>query len=122
MDVHLPDPSFKVFDAGQVIFREGDASTREAYFVQDGKVEIRKRLASEEKVLRILGKGDLLGEIALFRDAPHSATAIALERVLLRVIPADRLEYMVRSHPDLAIALIRQLARMAAGSGGLDDH
>ena len=31
------------------------------------------------------------------------------------VVPADRLEHMVRTHPDLAIALIRQLARMAAG-------
>jgi len=33
---------------------------------------------------------DLLGEVALFRDAPHSATAIALERVTLIVIASDR--------------------------------
>ena len=63
--------------------------------------------------------GDLLGEVALFRDAPHSATAVTVERVTLLVIPADRLEHMVRSHPDLAIAIIRQLARMAAGDDSM---
>jgi CRP-like cAMP-binding protein len=64
-------------------------------------------------VLRILVRGDLLGEVALFRDAPHSATAVALERVTLIVIPSDRLENIVRTRPGLALALIRQLARMA---------
>jgi len=42
----------------------------------------------------------------LFRDAPHSATAVAATRATLLVIPADRLENMVRTHPGLAIALI----------------
>jgi len=69
--------------------------------------------------LRTLGKGDLLGEVALFRGGPHSATAVALETVTLLVIPANRLEEMVRANPDLALALIRQLARMAAGGNGL---
>ncbi len=35
--------------------------------------------------------------------------------VTLLVIPSDRLENMVRANPRLAIALIRQLARMAGG-------
>ena len=52
-------------------------------------------------------KGDLLGEVALFRDAPHSVTAIAVEHVTLLVIPAQRLESMVRANPELAIGLIR---------------
>jgi CRP/FNR family cyclic AMP-dependent transcriptional regulator len=105
----------RTFQPGEVIFRQGEDGSRACYLVHEGKVEVRKRMDGEERVLRILGKGDLLGEVALFRDAPHSATALALDRVTLLVIPADRLEHMVRSHPGLAIALIRQLARMAAG-------
>jgi len=58
---------------------------------------------------------DLLGEVALFRDGPHSVTAVAVDRVTLIPIPADRLENMVLTNPSLAIELIRQLARMAAG-------
>ena len=62
----------------------------------------------------LFAKGDLLDEIALFGDGPHSATALALERVTVLVLPADRLENIVRTKPNLAIAIIRQLARMAA--------
>ena len=103
------------FAPGAVIFSKGDPSRGEAYMVQKGAVEVRRPIDGEECVLRTLGPGDLLGEIALFRDAPHSATAVAIEPVTVLAIPRDRLEEMVRSHPDLALALIRQLARMAAG-------
>ena len=111
----LGDVPSRTFKPGEVIFRQGDAGIGEAYLVHEGKVEVRKQLDGEEQVLRILVKGDLLGEVALFRDAPHSATAVAVERVTVLVISADRLEHMVRTHPGLAIALIRQLARIAAG-------
>jgi hypothetical protein len=53
-------------------------------------------------------------EVAFFSDGPHSATATALGRVTLVVVPADRLEHLVRTKPDLGIAIIRRLARMAA--------
>ena len=69
-------------------------------------------------MLGTLGTGDLLGEVALFRRGPHSATAVAIEDGLLLVIAADRLEHIVRANPKLAIALIRQLARMAAREAG----
>lgn len=52
--------------------------------------------------------------MALFGDAPHSAAALAIDRVTLIVVPASRLEHIVRTKPSLAIAIIRELARMAA--------
>jgi CRP-like cAMP-binding protein len=113
----LADLPTRTFKLGDVIFRQGEASKGEAYLVHEGKVEVRRRVDAEERVLRTLAEGDLLGEVALFRDAPHSATAVVIEPVTLLVIPAQRLEDMVRTHPQLAIALIRQLARMAADAG-----
>jgi CRP/FNR family transcriptional regulator, cyclic AMP receptor protein len=110
----IEDIPTKTFEPGDVIFREGDDSQSEAYLVHEGTVEARRRINGEERVLNTLVKGDLLGEVALFRDAPHSVTAIAVEHVTLLVIPAHRLESMIRANPELAIALIRQLARMAA--------
>jgi CRP-like cAMP-binding protein len=104
----------RTFEPGEVIFHQGDTGEREAYLVHDGKVEVRRQTPDGERVLRTLTKGDLLGEVALFSDAPHSATAHAIERVILLVVPADRLESIVRTKPNLAIAMIRQLARMAA--------
>ena len=108
----------RTYEPGAVIFRQGDPSTGEAYLVHDGTVEIRRESGGRTRLRRTLGHGDLLGEVALFRDAPHSATAVAVDRVTLLVIPEARLESMVRSSPELALALIRQLARMAAGHGG----
>lgn len=104
----------RTFSPGDVIIQQGDRGAREAYLLHEGKVEVSRQVDGQRRILRILVKGDLLGEVALFRDAPHSATAVAIDRVTLLVIPADRLEQMVREHPALAIALIRQLARMAA--------
>jgi len=108
----------RLFEPGAVIFRQGDPGKREAYLVHDGKVEVRRLTSAGEQVLRLLAKGELLGEVALFGDAPHSATALAIERVILLVVPADRLESIVRTKPNLAIAIIRQLARMAAARIG----
>ena len=103
------------FKTGQIIFRQGDDGQREAYLVHKGTVEVHREADGESHLLRTLDKGDLLGEVALFREAPHSATAIARSSVTLLVIPENRLEDLVRDNPDLALALIRQLARMAAG-------
>ena len=105
----------RTFNPGDVIFREGDDAKGEAFFVHIGKVEIRIRVAGEDRLLRVIGKGDPLGELALFRNAPRSATAVAAEPVTLMVIPANRLDHMVRSNPALAVALIRDLSsRMLA--------
>lgn len=107
----------RAFEPGAVIFRQGEPVAGEAFLVHEGTVEIRQRVKGEERLLRTLCCGDLLGEVALFRAGPHSATAVAMDRVTLLVLPADHLEELIRSNPGLAMAIIRQLARIAA-----DEH
>jgi CRP/FNR family cyclic AMP-dependent transcriptional regulator len=106
----MGDVPTRSYAAGDVIFREGDEATGEAYLVHEGRLEIRKQFGSEERVLRVVGKGELLGELALFRNAPRSATAVAAEPAVLIVIPSSRLDALVRTNPTLALALIKQLA------------
>jgi len=102
----------RTFESGAVIFREGDGAKNEAFMVHRGRVEFRKQIGGEQRLLRTLGKGELIGHIALFRNAPRSATAIAADAVTLMVIPANRLDHLVRANPALALALIRDLAAM----------
>ena len=102
----------RTFEPGAIIFREGDDAKAEAFMVHQGRVEIRQQSGGESRLLRTLAKGELLGHIALFRDVPRSATAIAADAVTLMVIPANRLDHLVRANPALAIALIRDLAGM----------
>ena len=105
----------RTFNAGDVIFKEGDDAKSEAFLVHEGKVEVRKRMRGEDRLLRVVGKAELLGELALFRNAPRSATAIAAEPVTLLLITANRLNAMVRSNHALAMALIKDLSdRMLA--------
>jgi CRP/FNR family transcriptional regulator len=99
------------FATGQTIFQEGDDSRGEAFLIHSGKVAFRKRVHGQEQTLRILGQGRLFGEIALFSQAPRSATAVAETEVALFVIPADRLDHFVRNNPALAVDLIRNLSQ-----------
>ncbi len=100
------------FSAGQAIFQEGDDAHNEAFLVQSGKVAIRKRVGGDEQTLRVLGEGELLGEVAFFRAGPRSATAVAETDVALCVIPGDRLEHFVRTNPKLAVEIIKRLAAL----------
>jgi CRP-like cAMP-binding protein len=102
----------RTFQPGDVIFREGDDAKGEAFMVHVGRVEIRKQIGGEERLLRTMTKGELIGHIALFRNAPRSATAVAADAVTLMIISANRLDHLVRANPALAVALIRDLAVM----------
>lgn len=110
MSRQIGDVPTKTFKPGEFIFREGDDAKGEAFMVHEGKVEIRRQFGGEDRLLRVLGKGDLLGDLALFRNAPRSANAVAAGPVTLLLIPSNRLEHLVRSNPALALALIKQLA------------
>ena len=101
----------RTFRAGEVIFREGDIPRDEAFLVHAGRVEVRKKVGDEERLLRTFVKGELLGELGLFTGgSPRSATAVAAEAVTLVIIPAKRLNHLVRTNPTLAVAIIRDLS------------
>ena len=100
------------FTAGQAIFQEGDEAHNEAFLVQSGKVAIRKIVGGEERTLRVLGEGELLGHVSLFRSGPRSATAVAETNTALCVIPGDRLEHFIRTNPKLAVEIVKGLAQL----------
>jgi CRP-like cAMP-binding protein len=101
----------RAFRAGDVIFREGDDPRAEAFLVHGGRVEVRKKVGDDERLLWTYGSGELLGELGLFAGgAPRSATAVAIEPVTLLVIPAKSLTSLVRTNPALAVAIIKDLS------------
>lgn len=116
MSRQITDIPTRTFQAGDYLFHEGDDAKGEAFMVHEGRVEVRRQFGGEQRVLRVLTKGALLGELALFRNAPRSADAIATEPVTLMVIPANRLDALVRTNPTFAIALIQQLAAQLISS------
>jgi len=99
----------KEFPAGTVLFTEGEPG-REMYVVQQGRVNISKRVGDVEKILTSLGPGEFLGEMSILNNKPRSATATCAEASRLLVIDAKTFEAMVRSNAEIAIRMIKKLA------------
>ncbi|MBI1847755.1 MAG: trypsin-like peptidase domain-containing protein, partial [Candidatus Rokubacteria bacterium] len=73
----LGDAERRQFKAGETIFEQDADAHGEAFVVHSGAVEIRTRIDGGERVLARFGEGELLGEMAIFRQAPRSAAAVA---------------------------------------------
>jgi S1-C subfamily serine protease/rhodanese-related sulfurtransferase len=104
------------FKAGEGIFKEGSDARGEAYLIHSGTVEIRRMFDGVHRLLRTMGEGELLGELAMFRESPRSTEAIAQTDVELLIIKNERLDWLIRNRPQLTIELLRRLANWIAES------
>jgi len=99
-------------EKGTRVFQEGD---REKYMclVVSGSVQVIKKDArQQEKVLSVISKGNIFGEMMLFDGEPRSATIIAAERTVLLILSQENLDRLVREMPGLAAKLLWKLGRI----------
>ncbi|HEY7541122.1 MAG TPA: cyclic nucleotide-binding domain-containing protein [Methylomirabilota bacterium] len=116
-NLSLGDIERRQFKRGEVIFKEGDDANDEAYVIHAGAVEIRRSFDGVERVVNRIGEGEPLGEMAVFRGgAKRSATALAAEDVELLVIKEERLEWLVRNRPQLALELLKRLSNLVVAT------
>jgi len=99
------------FVAGQVIFREGDASDT-CYVVRDGHARaIREHADGRTITLANFGPGDIFGELAMFEDERRSATVETLDALEACAILGTDMRRLMREHPDIAVKLVISLGR-----------
>src|SRR3954465_13275943 len=101
------------FDAGQVIFREGDASDT-CYVVRSGHARaVRENVDGRAIALAHFGPGDIFGELAMFDAERRSATLEGLDDLDAIAIAGSDMRRLMRQHAEmsakLAIALARRL-------------
>lgn len=118
----VSDPLFarfgREYQAGDVLFKEGE-SGEVMFVIQSGAVRITKEIAGEQKVLAVLGPGEFVGEMAILNAKPRAATATVLEPTRCLVIEARMLESMVSRNSEIAIRLIKKLAKRVDSANAL---
>jgi CRP-like cAMP-binding protein len=98
------------YNAGDVIFREGDPGT-EMFIIQSGKVKISKLIkGGDEKTLVILGPGDFFGEMAVIDKDNRSANAIAIEPSRLISLDEDVFEMHMQTNPKIVKKILKNLS------------
>src|SRR5436305_1270930 len=68
------------WSAGEVLFRQGDAADC-AYLLESGEVEVIVDTPLGSLVIAVATPPQIIGEIALFCEAPRSATVVAKSAV-----------------------------------------
>lgn len=91
----------KVYKAGEVIIRQGDAGDC-MYIIQSGRVEVITKKDGKEIKLAEMGEGDFFGEMALFEKNVRSATVRPLGEV--RLLTVDKKMFLRKIHEDPSLA------------------
>lgn len=103
------------YDAGQVVFSQGDPGDR-FYIIVRGKVSVT---ASDDKakpvLLAVRQDGDSFGEIALLTNVPRTATVQTIDPCLLLTLHRNQFLKMLETAPAL-----RQAVEQMAASRSLD--
>ena len=97
------------FDSGQVLFEQNEAGDT-AYVLIDGTADVFVKAGEREVKVATVGRYGFIGEIAILCDVPRTATVRTTSRVEALVIQKDQLLELLRNFPDIAIAMIRELA------------
>lgn len=101
-------------DAGQWLLREGDMA-QSAYVVLSGRLELFSQ-ASGANAVRILRRGEVIGELALLGEGVRSASVRASRDSELLELSRSAFEDLIRQVPSFALGLTRSLGAKLATS------
>ena len=92
--------------AGEVLIREGEIG-REMYIIEQGEVDVVDKAGA---VIKVLGDGDVFGEIGVLLSRPRNATVRARIPTDVYVLEKSDFDRILRDNPNFASA-ITQVAR-----------
>lgn len=94
--------------AGSIVCRRGDAGER-CYIVQSGMLEVRLGLGPDNVTIRLIGPGDVVGEMALITGQPRSADVVVSEDAILWELDREAFDAVLATSVPLLRALNRAL-------------
>jgi len=97
----------KTFQPGGTIFLEGEPADN-AYLIEEGQVELTKRKDNDVVVIGLVGRGEMIGEMALIDSALRSLSARCSEKTTVIVVPEE--EFISRL--DIVDPVIRRVLHL----------
>ena len=102
--------------AGSWLLREGDPG-HSLYVLIAGRMEVVVE-APDPAVIRVLGRGDVLGELVLLTESPRSASVRAIRDSKLLKLEREDFHGLLESEPVFARSLMRALGEQLRDSRG----
>lgn len=101
----------RTLGAGELLFRAGEPS-RGLYVVRSGRVRVfRTNREGKEQVIVVEGPGRPIAELPLLDGGPYPASAVTLEESRLVFLSRADFQYLYRSSPDVADAVLQGLGK-----------
>lgn len=97
------------FEAGQVIFAEGDPGDS-AFIIMSGKLAVIKGDFSSPIVLGCRIKEQSIGEMALLEESSRSATVVVLEPATLMEINRHNFQVLIKKSASFTQGILRMLS------------
>jgi NADH dehydrogenase len=103
------------FIAGQILFQQGDIGDR-IYFIVEGTAEVEVN----GMVVATMGARDVIGEIALVKDSPRTATVRATTELDLASVSRETFHTLVAHFPGVKEAMDEIMGRHLAADSMRD--
>lgn len=95
---------------GEILFHEGDPAGA-MFGLLEGRIKlVRYAPTGREMLVHLVRAGQTFADAALFGDATYPATAEAVEPSRVWLLPRPRLVALIRSSPELALAMIASVS------------
>jgi serine/threonine-protein kinase len=95
------------FEPNEVIVREGDSADT-AYIIEAGHCDVVRLIDGQQVRIGSLGPGDVFGETAALSTGFRTASVVARDRVVVRVVTRESLDNELQRNPWVG-ALVRAL-------------
>ena len=96
----------KTYHNGEIIFCEYEPGDT-FYLIHSGQVQIMKIMGDIEKTIDVLEPGEIFGEMAILEEAPRSASAIAMGKVVALEFNRANFTILMQGNPQIALKLLK---------------
>jgi len=101
----------KFIKKGEILFREGE-SINGVYCVKDGVCKLSKLSANgKDQIVKLVVRGDLIGQRSLVTDEKSNLTAIALNDMEICFIPRNEIINDLTHNANFSLDMLQEMAK-----------